>query len=323
MTVDDHNRTPMESPRDVAAAWQIRLSSDTATEADWLEFEVWLAQSPENARASDAVEALWAELGELQPPAAKVVAFKPRRRVVTPMWGGAIAASLVAAVGLGLALRDDSPTTVYATAKGEQREVVLADGTHIRLNSGSRLSVRLGRRERRVEMADAEAAFDVTHDARRPFVIDAGDRQVRVVGTAFDVLRHAGRVEVAVRRGVVEVRPVGADAGVRLVRGQGVIHREGAAGADVVATVDPATAFAWTERRLVYRDRRLEEVAADLNRYLATPIVVAPDARELRLTADMSLDAEQAMLERLSAFLPIRSVREAGVIRLESAPARR
>lgn len=322
MTIEDH-RKPKESARDIAAAWQVRLSSDDATEADWLEYEAWLAQSPENGRASDAVEALWVELDELRPPPTKVVAFRPRRRVPAPVWGAAIAASLAAAVGLGLALRDDAATTVYSTAKGEQREVALADGTRIWLNSGSRLSVRLGRRERHVEMADAEAAFDVAHDARRPFVIEAGDRQVRVLGTAFDVLRHAGRVEVAVRRGVVEVRPTGADAGVRLVRGQGVIHREGASGPDAVQSVDPAAAFAWTEQRLVYRNQRLEEVAADLNRYLPTPIVVAPDARDLRLTADMTLDAEDAMLARLAAFLPVRPVRESGAVRLESVPAGR
>jgi transmembrane sensor len=325
MTVRDPHPTPEETARDDAAAWRVRLASETASEADWLAFEDWLGQSPDNVRAYDAVEALWAELDELRPlaAAAKVVPLRPRRRVPAPVWAAAVAASLAAAVALGLMLRDEAPTTVYATAKGEQRQIALADGTHLRLNSGSRLAVRLGRHERRVELAEGEVAFDVVHDPARPFVVEAGDREIRDVGTAFDVLRHAGRLEVAVDRGIVEVRPTGASAGVRLVRGQGVSHRDGAPGGDRVRPIDAEAAFAWTEGRVVYRDRPLEEVAADLNRYLPTPIVVAPEARDLRLTADMTLDREEAMLARLAAFLPVTPVRQTGAVKLELRDAGR
>jgi transmembrane sensor len=320
MSRHDRHHLPKETVRDAAAAWHVRLSSEETNEADWLQFEVWLAQSPENARAYDEVEALWAELDEVQLPAAapaKIVPLRPGRRIFRPAWGAAIAASLAAAVALGLMMRDRAPTIVYATAKGEQREIALADGTRLRLNSGSRVSVRLGRHERRVELAQGEAAFDVAHNPARPFVVEVGDREIRDVGTAFDVLRQPGQVDVAVRRGIVEVTPRGGDGGVRLVQGQGVSHREGAAVPDVVRAVDPDAAFAWTEGRLVYRDAPLAQVAADLNRYLPTPIEVAPDAGELRLTAVLILDKEDSMIARLAAFLPVEPVRQPGVVKLE------
>jgi transmembrane sensor len=348
MTRPDHHRTPRETARDAAAAWHVRLASEEAVEADWLAFEAWLAEAPENVVAYDRVEALWDELGEValsasalpdiaataaadapagprrsQPTRLRGSGRETRRRPVPAAWGSAIAASLAAAIGLGWMLHDPAPTTVYATAKGEQRVVALADGTQLRLNSGSRLSVRLGRRSRTVELTEGEAAFDVAHDASRPFVVTAGDRAVRDVGTAFDVLRHSGRIEVVVQRGIVEVAPGVGEAGVRLLPGQAIRRREGAPGPDTVRAADPEAAFAWTQGRLVYRDRPLAEVAADLNRYLPTPVAVAPAARDLRLTAVLTLDSQEAMLAKLAAFLPVTPVRQAGSVTLELRQARR
>ena len=139
-----------------------------------------------------------------------------------------------------------------------------------------------------------------------------------MVGTEFDVLRHAGRVTVAVRRGIVDVRASGADDAAppvaRLARGQSLQHRDG--GIDLVSSIDPNWAFAWTGGDLIYEDARLEDVAVDLSRYLATPIVVAPEARGVRLTAVIHIDSEDAMVRRLAGFLPVTAVREGGVYRL-------
>ena len=78
-------------------------------------------------------------------------------------------------------------------------------------------------------MADGEAAFDVAHDPTRAFLIAVGDRQVRVVGTEFNLRRREGLTALTVRRGVVEVRPAGAPdaAPTRLVprgRAQGLVR---------------------------------------------------------------------------------------------------
>jgi transmembrane sensor len=148
---------------------------------------------------------------------------------------------------------------------------------------------------------------------------------VRVVGTEFNVLRHAGEVRVTVRRGVVEVRPADARGGAAIARlqpGQGLVHREGQGG-DVVDAADPEAAFAWTQGRLIFRNERLADVAIVLNRYVEVPIVVAPDAADVRVTAALALDREDAMLGRLTAFLPVRAEHEAKVVRLSLRQARR
>src|SRR5204862_4014535 len=126
---------------------------------------------------------------------------------------------------------------------------------------------------RRVRMADAEAVFDVTHDARRPFLVAVGDRQVRVVGTQFNLRHRDGRVALTVSRGTVEVRPAGApDAqATRVTVGQQLTHADGER-AETLAAAEPDAAFAWTNGQLIYRDRPLSEVAGDLTRRFGVPV---------------------------------------------------
>ena len=317
MTAPDH--ISPDELRDQALTWHVRLASDAAEDGDWLEFEAWLGRSPAHLAAYEAVETIWSELDAVAPPTGNVVRLTPRPARRPAPWMGALAASLVGAIVLGLTLWTGAPRTdTYQTAFGERRVVALADGSRITLNGGSRLTATLARRERRVVMADAEAVFDIAKDPKRPFLIEAGDREIRVVGTQFNVLNHDGEVRVTVRRGVVEVRPQGqpkAEPIARLTKGQALVHSVGRPG-DVVSPADPAAAFAWTEGRLVFRGERLADVAKTLNRYVKTPIVVAPDARDLPVTATLTLTSEDQLLKTLSAFLPVHVERQPASVHL-------
>jgi transmembrane sensor len=304
-----------------AARWFARLQGEAATGDDWLAFERWLQAAPEHQRAYEQLENLWVDLDNAPVvrdlggrPLLAARRRTPARRDVRALrrraWlgaGAAVAASLAVAVGVGLN-RSQAPTETYRTAPGEARQITLADGTHIRLNAASAITVRLDPDARRVQMADAEAVFDVTHDARRPFLIAVGDRQVRVVGTEFNLRHRAGVVDLTVRRGTVEVRPAGAPQArpTRVTVGQELTHAEGAPG-QVLKASDPDAAFAWTSGQLIYRDQPLSDVAADLTRRFATPVRTA-DARTaaLRFSGVLVTDDEADVLRRLEAYAPVR-----------------
>lgn len=324
MSVTSDNLPPDDPLRDRAVSWHVRLASDAADEADWLAFETWLAESPAHAAAYDAVEEVWSALDAAAPAVAvattsNVIALKPRANRPPLAWFGAMAASLVAAVLLGVTFLSNSPVTQgYTTAVGQRQVIALADGTRITLNGGSHIDATLGRRERRVVMADAEAVFDVAKDPNRPFFIEAGEREIRVVGTEFNVLRRGGDMQVTVRRGVVEVRPVGqptAPALARLQKGQALTHKAGR-DQDAVGPADPEAAFAWTQGRLIFNGQRLADVAVTLNRYVTTPIQVSADAQDLPVTATLNLGTEDQMLRSLSAFLPVYVERRPDSVRL-------
>ena len=330
------NQRRLETAEQEAVAWLSRVDSLDAGEADWLELEVWLQAAPENRDAFDRAELLSAELTAIAPALLRALNARPlapaprrptrsrpevaaRRRWVYATVG--LAATLAVAVFVALRQPPPAPAQLYETAKGQSREVALADGTHIELNSGSRISVRLERDARRVEMTEGEATFDVAKDPNRPFLIATADRSIRVVGTEFDVLDSGGRLRVTVRRGIVSVAPVGGDIDKVLLKpGQELDHVVGQE-ISTVRQVDPEIAFAWRKGNLVYRDQTLDSVVADLNRYFATPLRVVGPAGALRFSGVLRIDTEDAVVRRLQAFLPI-SVERASdglTLRVQSA----
>lgn len=116
--------------------------------------------------------------------------------------GAAVAASALAVAGYGIVSARDA----IVTGKGDMRRVTLAEGSAITLNTDSRVEPGLEARLRQVRLVRGEALFDVSRDPARPFVVEAGDVRIRVLGTRFAVRRFEdGSVEVAVLEGTVEV----------------------------------------------------------------------------------------------------------------------
>ncbi len=280
---------------DEALGWAIRMAEP---DADWDGFMTWLegdaTRSDRYDRAvvmlDEAADAVAVPTSPIA-PAAEPVARPSRRRWI----GGAIAAAVTAAVGLGVWTQQPQPFTI-ATAAGERRVVVLGDGSSIVLAGGS--SVRLDHRNPRVAAVDrGEMLFRVRHDADRPFAVQVGGLRLVDLGTVFDVKAVAGRTRVAVVEGAVMVDPDGA--ALRLGPGQAVLadgttlRRENVAAADVGA---------WQDGRLVFDDAPLTEVAADLSRQIGRRVVVAPAIamRPFRGTLDVpTVKARPALLGSL------------------------
>ena len=210
------------TPQDAAIGWLVRMQSDAFSAGDWAALTRWLDASPENLEAFEAMERLDSDiiaeratiLAGLTRPSAVILPFKPRTARPAPGRDRrrAVAAGLAAvAVAAGFAgwKASQGETQAYATGPGATRAITLADGTRIRLDANSRLSVRLGWFGRRAKLEEAVASFDVAKDPNRPFEIEAADQKVRVLGTEFVVRDYGGVVDVAVRRGLVSVSPAG------------------------------------------------------------------------------------------------------------------
>ena len=98
-----------------------------------------------------------------------------------------------------------------STPLGVKSDVVLPDGSRVRLNGGTRIVYpALFGDERRVEV-DGEAYFDVTHDAGQPFVVTAPAFRVRVLGTVFNVRSFSGEpvAEATLAEGSVALQHAG------------------------------------------------------------------------------------------------------------------
>lgn len=316
-----------------AAEWFARLQGDPALE-DWTAFQAWLEADTEHAAAYEAVEAVWLDLDDLPandtapdpavatPLAANITPLRrpagaPRRGLLIGL-GVAAAAAIVGLIAVPRFTQPDF--TNYSTGRGETREVALADGSRLTLGAATTLRVSLGARQRDVTLVDGEASFDVAHLEKRPFLVAVGERQVRVLGTEFNILNHAGSLAVSVRRGLVSVSG-GPEGAVKLARGQQLAKGPGMAAK--VTAVQPDAAFAWKSGQLVYDQTPLTKVAADLNRYVATPIRVDPNAASVTVSGVLLVDEEAAMIRRLELFAPIVAETTATGVILKAKPARR
>ncbi|MRT93721.1 FecR family protein [Ancylomarina sp. 16SWW S1-10-2] len=76
--------------------------------------------------------------------------------------------------------------------RGEEYQLALADGTQVWLNSESslRYPVKFTGKNRRVELS-GEAYFEVTHNAKKPFIVNTQEMNIEVLGTSFNVSAYA------------------------------------------------------------------------------------------------------------------------------------
>ncbi len=285
MSQDRHIALPATDA--VALDWALRMADPAR--ADWDAFTDWLETDPAHAERYDrmaaalldAEDALAAHPELLDAPAPLPVEETPRRRPLR--WiGGAVAAALVATVGVAVWPERAQPYAVE-TAAGETRNVPLPDGSTILLAGNSRVVLDHAD-PRRAVMARGEALFRVRHDADHPFAVQAGSLALVDLGTVFDVRLGQARTRVAVAEGAVMVDPEGAalrlDAGQAVVATRDRLEREG---------VTPADVGGWREGRMAYDGVALSDVAEDVSRFLPQPIGVAPAiaARPFRGTIDL------------------------------------
>lgn len=308
-----------------AADWLVRLQAPDLEAAQAVEFDAWLSAHPANAAAYDAALSIMLEMDAASGDIAREVRDAPARRSPASRRGWLVAGGLAAAATLALAVIPfgaiaPAATQSFATAKGEHRTVRLADGSIIELNAGSRISVTLGAHDRRVNLPEGEALFDVAADKSRPFLIAVGDRTVRVVGTRFDVRRRGPELAVTVERGMVEVQPNdnGPGRAWRLHPGQRLDTAQGVAAVQLTA-VDPQQVESWRTGRLIYRDQPLGDVVADLNQQFALPIVIEdPALAATRVSGVLVLDDQAAVIRRLALLAPIKALPSGATVLLRS-----
>jgi transmembrane sensor len=235
---------------------------------------------------------------------------RPRRRTLTYLTAATAAAVAVAAAVLWSPWPGDDGRARYATAIGEQRAVELGDGSLVHLNTHTRIEVHLDAQRREVRLLEGEALFKVMHDAARPFQVRSGAAVIQVVGTQFNVSRAARGTTVAVIEGRVKVSGSTMPAGERIAdtAGPGPALLSAGERADIVddgritrAAVDTAEIALWRQRRLVFRDSTLGEIAAEFNRYNRVPQIVVEGeaARERRYGGTFDADDPQALIRFL------------------------
>lgn len=303
--------------------WYIRQQDQTLDAGQRAELDAWLAEDVRHQGAYVRAAVLHNALRQAGQPA--VYPGEDRYVLRTPgaapdgaasdgaptrrrfLRYGALAAG-VAAVGVSTALTYFSAPTTLTTAKGEARRVQLADTSVATLNTGSELTVQLGKHERRITLSKGEAWFAVAKDKSKPFIVAAGEARARAVGTAFSVRRLNGGAEILVTEGLVEVWAEGGNAEHKLVAaGERSYVPDRATQIEVARQpAEVERKLAWRDGKLVFLNQTLGEAVADFNRYSARKIVVAdPALVDRKIFGRYQTDAPEQFARDIGAYLDV------------------
>lgn len=314
-----------------AASWQVRRQ-DGLSAGEEAQFQAWLTADSEHRQAYARMDGVWSGLGELHPTAVAQLARampEPKKRAFRlPLVTAALAISAVCSGWFGWNYYQQQPVfhQSFASARGEQLDVHLPDGSVMKLDTATRVEVTLYRQRREVRLPEGQVNFYVRADKARPFDVLTDSLRVTVVGTHFAVRNtHAGLggEAVTVEEGRVRVASLhdvaGSTGAVELTAGESVqANRAGALG-----TVDTRLAHGallWREGRINFDNTPLAQAVAEFERYGDTRLVIK-DAEIAAMRVNGSFDTRLAadFGSALPQVLPVRLRKHGGVTEIVAA----
>lgn len=303
---ESSRQSPAASIRDEALAWFVRMNSGDASADDQARFHAWIAADPAHRRHYEKLGELWTELDSLPDPRRPDRSVSHRRISRRQMLLGSTAVVGFAAVAAPLSGLTTALAADFRTGTGERRTVTAADGTRIELDAGTAIAEEYTPMLRRLRLMEGRAAFSVAADADRPFEVVCREGICRAARGTFVVHKRADDVAVAVESGAVSVAAGSTTA--EVAAGQRVAYTAQRLGAVEAMSGDAETA--WRRGKLVFVDRPLNDVVADLNRYREGRIVIADRSlATLRLDGIFDTAKPEAALEAICSTLPVRAWR--------------
>jgi transmembrane sensor len=305
-----------------ASEWFAVLQDKKCSEADYLQWQAWLAQDAAHRRVWQRVEALSKPFQTL---AEKVPANLARETLGQVEYPGRRQALRLLGLGgtfiaAGLLVRYSLPWQVwqheyalahaaYRTRLGERLKFKLADGSLLTLNTASIADVEYDEHLRRIVLHQGEIHVESAHDTQaktRPLVVDTPTARITALGTRFTVRSDLHEGHVSVFDGAVRVSPEEASA-VIVKAGQQVRFSAGQVIDDGAAEL---AREAWSAGKLVADNIPLGEFIKELSRYTPVDISVHPETAQLRLVGVYSIASPPndipLILAALEHALPVR-----------------
>ena len=302
--------------RDIAAYWYERFRSGNVSPQEQQAFDAWIARDPQHLAHFQGIQALWTVTEQVPQPCAA------SSHTVATSFRSKTARSRRAFLGYGLAMAGAASVAVvtigpwqwgaattfqerYSTAQGEQRNVLLPDGSSMMLNTDTVAEVQFSQNKRVVRLQKGEALFAVQTVENTPFIVQMDMGSVQVTGTQFAIYQADQGFTVTVLEGSVQVEtgPRWNTKRQALVAGNAVRVTDGALTA---VPADTHRAVAWSEGKLVFRGTALRDAIQELKRYNQVSVqLTTAQLGQLKVSGVFRLDDPYAFLEALPHIIPV------------------
>lgn len=288
---------------DEAADWLARLHGNAMSAADLQALEQWQQQSAEHQYVWQQAQQLSRQLANVEPALGMSVLNRSRRGMSRRQLLSSLTLVLAApaASWWGFQLFQNRHAVFYTTATGERRDMVLADGSEMAMNTASRVQVKFDAQQRLLKHLAGEIWLQTAPDAVRPFLVTTEHGQLRALGTRFLVRDEEKSTRLSVFEGAVEV--ITRRAVSRVIAAGEQVSFTAAAIADSVPLV--AAADAWRNGVMYARQMRLADFLAELSRYRKGILRCDAAVADVPVSGTFQLADTDSILQLLAETLPV------------------
>lgn len=280
---------------------------------------IWLSGNQLNNYLNADVEGSWQRFQQKRIQTSTIPVAKSKTRPLFRATWAAAAAVLFFAAALSFWLVNRQPEYLQVASQARERTTIeLNDGTTVMLNEQTTFFYpkNYTKKERRVKLERGSAYFEVARNEHKPFIVEAGNAQVQVLGTQFTVSRLDESVLVAVNSGKVQVTTEG---------GQWILTAGKRLELNTRKPSTPAATqvneFAPFDRKLVFNRNRLDEVIKTLEEvYFIDIETLNIDPTKEFFTASFQNEDAELILKVICASLNLRYNNEHEVYILQPAP---
>ena len=292
-----------------AADWLIRLSEGELSDPERVAWEGWKASTPERGRAWSRAQLLQSKLGGLPPSLAMSALDRPsspqRRAAIGKL--AMILAILPAGWGSWKLAQSQQWSADYRTAVGQQRELTLADGSTVTLNTDTAIDVLFDANQRLIHLREGEIQVQTAQDISaqaRPFLVSTRQGRMQALGTRFIVRTLQPRTHLAVLEGAVKVELADNRQGTPLIVNAGQRTDFSSQTFGQVSAADRYVS-AWTQGMLMADKMRLADFVTELTRYHRGVVRVDPAIANLRISGAYPISDTQRTVNMLVQTYPL------------------
>ncbi|EKT53625.1 FecR family protein [Providencia sneebia] len=298
----------LETIDEVAALWFMRQHSQNMSAEQSQQFVHWLQESPEHAKAYEAIAGVWRDFDLMPKPQLNTSSQKKRFffRLWRPLGNTLAAFSIVALLVLPyshLPLMLFNNMTLAAT--NMPKEVTLSDGSKLFLNHHTRIRVAYKTDVRQVYLDEGSAYFKVAPNPYRPFIIQADQRKIQVVGTEFEVEKDQQQIAVQVSQGIVSFQSGNEQKINYLFAGDSAVSHA-VNGKVILNKISPLDVARWRFGELSFTDKPLGDVLKELKNYSSAQIELSPPSLSQRkISGRINLQQPDQFFQALPMLLPV------------------
>ena len=191
---------------------------------------------------------------------------------------------------------------------GKQSNLLLADGTYIYINAGTRIIYPTNFEDNKREIyIDGEAYLDVAKNKDKPFIIKTPKSEIKVLGTSFNVTAYKNDpiYAVVLVKGSVEICEVSSKKTYSLSPNQMFYQKDNEH--STISTVDVRNYISWKEGVYIFNKESLENILSRISHYYGIPIKTAPDIKKIICSGKLELKDElEKILNGLTYSVPVK-----------------